>query len=142
MIWKTKVSMIHYSKKTNNYEEEGKSVLWAKLNIYSTQFRKQLKNVCAKMLWNIMYVLRPHQVHVTKTNNTVKYASHFVLQRHHNLHYCTQLSPFCSKNKFCLIYIISKKKNSSNISLTFHEHILCVVQYGLVCELQVLPVSQ
>jgi len=35
-----------------------------------------------------------------------------------------------------------KKQNSSNISLTFHQQILCIVQYSLVCKLQVLPVSQ
>ena len=164
-------------------------MLWARLNTYSTQFRKQLKNICTKMLWNIVCVraracahacmcacsqmcacvhvcarlcvracvrdscacacvcvcvcvLRPRKFHVTKTNITVKFASHFALQRHHDVHYCTQLSPFHSKNKFCLVYIIIKKQDSSNISLTLHEQILRVVQNSLVRKLKVLPVSQ
>ena len=93
-------------------------------------------------VWVCACVLRLRKVNVTKTNITVKFASHFALQRHHDVHYCTQLSPFHSKNKFCLVYIIIKKQDSSNISLTLHEQILRVVQNSLVRKLKVLPVSQ
>jgi hypothetical protein len=35
-----------------------------------------------------------------------------------------------------------KKQTPNNISLTFHQQILRIVQHSLVCKLQVLPVSQ
>jgi hypothetical protein len=37
---------------------------------------------------------------------------------------------------------LRRNRTPVNISLTFHEQILCIVQDSLVCELQVLPVSQ
>jgi hypothetical protein len=88
----------------------------------------------------IQCVLRWYQVHVTKTDNTVKFSICFMLQGHRDMH-LTVTIPFSESILLCFISS-QRNKNYSNISLTFHEQILGIVQHSLVCKLQVLPVSQ